>query len=77
MKKHSGKVICSGLLIVVFGLIVMAGVSIVTESIVGTSKNAAPEIVNLLSASGDTSWILIVIGALALVVGIFMRNGVD
>ncbi len=76
MKKHAGKFVCAGLLVSVFGLILMVGVLIVTNLILGARYSSAPEFIRgTVTVVGDASWIFLGLGMLVLAMGLYMHTG--
>ncbi len=75
MKKHAGKFVCAGLLVSVFGLIVMAGTMIVADKVLGAGYKSANELLQeAVITIGDASWILFFIGLFVLAMGFLMHT---
>lgn len=74
MKKHSGKVIYFGIMVGLFGLLIMGAVSAATGFIMGGAYQA---ISGLVQTASDLSLALVVLGALFLGMGLYMRTGMD
>ncbi|MBU0527339.1 MAG: hypothetical protein ABH983_01860 [Candidatus Micrarchaeota archaeon] len=75
MKKHAGKVVCTGILVSVFGLIVMAGTMIVADRVLGAGYKSANELLQeSIITIGDASWILLFVGLIVLAMGFFMHT---
>lgn len=75
MKKHAGKVVCTGILVSVFGLIVMAGTMLVADRVLGAGHKSANELLQeAIITMGDASWILLFMGLLVLAMGFFMHT---
>jgi len=78
MKKHAGKFFQIGLMVSVFGLLIMGAVNIATGTILGQNYNSAPNLVqDVVGGATDASWALIIIGACLLIAGVFMITRAD
>ena len=77
MKKHAGKFVAAGMLILVFGLIIMAGVFLVSDMVIGANRTCPEVLEGTLSAAGEASWALLGFGGLALALGLYMHTGSD
>ncbi len=75
MKKHAGKVVCTGILVSVFGLIIMAGTMLVSDKVLGAGQKVANEVLHeAVITMGDTSWIILFIGLFVLAMGFLMHT---
>ena len=76
MKKHAGKFLYAGIMVSVFGLLIMAAVSLATGTILGHGADSG-FVKNVVSGATDTSWNLIVFGVCLLVISAFMFTRSD
>ncbi|MFH1520401.1 MAG: hypothetical protein ABID61_02030 [Candidatus Micrarchaeota archaeon] len=73
MKKHAGHAFFWGLLISVFGLLLMGAVNIVTATFFKSSEGSFSNILsNFIKTTSDISFWSIVFGIVIIIFGIFM-----
>lgn len=73
MKKHSGNVVCAGLLVGLFGLLVMGAVMSATGLFFAPNDAA----LGIVQGANDFSLGVLALGALLLVFGLYMRTWSD
>jgi len=78
MKKHSGIVLEIGILAMLFGILIMSTVDAVSGMISSQSAASAGfHAAGIAQSACDISFAIIVIGAIFLGLGLFMRTGID
>ena len=74
MKKHSGNVVCAGLLIGLFGLLVMGGVTAATSLFLQVPVDG---VLGIVDGASELSTVMLVLGAVLLGFGLYMRTWSD
>jgi|WetSurMetagenome_2_1015567.scaffolds.fasta_scaffold725994_1 hypothetical protein len=78
MKKHSGAVLYIGVMVAIFGILIMGVVNAASDLVLGSAYGSAgAQYLGIAQTVSDISLSLIIIGALFLGLGLFMRSGSD
>jgi hypothetical protein len=78
MKKIGQKTIAAGILIAIFGILVMAAAAVVGESILSSGTGSAAEPVKgFVEFAGSASWAILILSALLIGVGTLMISRSD